>query len=296
MSNLILMAVITVVAVLFISGCKGEIDEGAYYTKNVTTGSVREYNTTNEVNRVNILITMGQSNSKGTTLAPVETGYANVYVPNEITLDYPETLTFKPYTNVGLNKADVNTRFVNSASEFAKVYNDVAPLYIVNIARGATGIDFNLGSQYNHWSVNRLDLDRMSLHPQAIHYIETLITQLQNDGKEPYVIGVDWNQWETANTKLTAFEYFTNYSELFDTFSTVIPNADYKLFLCNPTSNYGGHGDRVSGAFELIQQDRPNVFVYKPDELGVENVFKPDNLHYTNEVYEKIAEYIKGKL
>lgn len=285
--------IVALIAMFFLTGC-GEEEAVSYYTDDVATGSVREYDILNEANRVNVFITLGQSNSKGLIKATDSNVSDNIFMPAESVKDYPEDITFIKFKPLGANKAHMNLGNENSATAFANLYNSSIPLYVFNISRGANGIDFKLGASLNNWSVNRVDSDGLSLHPQTIHYIQSVITQLQNEGKEPYVVGMDWNQWETALTKLTVFEYFENYSELFDTIGTVIPNSDYKLFLCNPTSSKLNHRDNVRDAFELIKSDRQNVHIYKPDELAIDDVFISDGIHYTKDVYYKIAEYIKG--
>ena len=45
----------------------------------------------------------------------------------------------------------------------------------------------------------------------------------------------------------------------------------------------------------MVALDRYNTFVYKPDELGIDDIFY-DNVHYRKKVLTKIAEFIHSEI
>jgi len=284
--NKILLIAITIL----ILGCGDNDINYGVYTDDIATGTVRDYNTTNSSNRVNVLITIGQSNSVG-VLGDRNITTSNVYVPNENAIDYPSTITFSEVTNNNINRRGYGGA-TNIATKYAEMYNDTVPLYIIHIAIGGTGVDFY--SNNNLWSFNRADTDGNSLHPQLIHYMETVITTLQDEGREPYVIGLDYNQWE-SEAEDTVYGHYQTYSTLFDTIETVIPNDDYKLFICYPTATRWGNTETMQDTFLFIQETRDNVYIYRPLELGVTNIWFNDG-HYNEATYQAMAEYIGERI
>lgn len=244
--------------------------------------------------KANIFISMGQSNSKGITVGSEDINLSNVYVPIEEIAGYPESITFSKFTNLKINKADpLPRRLINTATEFARGYKSDIPLYLINIAIPGVGLAPETGG--NYWQVNRADDDNNSLHPQSIHYIKKVISQLESEGFETKVIGLEWNQWE-ADHAVTNHERFTElYNEFFLTFDEAIGNTDYPIFICNPTSNLIHKDDAALGYYNFSQQ-RDNVYIYKPDELHNDIWRDSPEIHYTRETHEKIAEYILEKL
>ena len=257
---------------------------------------VRAYNVANEENRINIFISMGQSNSAGIS-AEEDIATPNIFMPMEHTHEYPNHLTLQKVSSHNINKANfVNRPQINTATKFAQEYYSTTPLIIVNIARGGVGILSGFGSIFDHWNIARPDIDSLSLHPQTINYLEVLFNQLQSEGSEPYVIGVDWNQWEAEDPGRSAQDYLDTYSEFFESLVTVMPNKDYRLFICNPSSSYFAHANKISEAFELLAHNRSNTIVYKPNELSIE-VFRDDiEVHYTEYTHEQIAAFILSEI
>ena len=293
---------------LFINGCQSSSDtqEYGYTTSNeqipleeekrdILVGQVREYDSSNEANRVNIFITLGQSNSAG-RVSFQEDNFHNVLMPEQNSTIYPETFTFKRFTRLGSNMIIPYYRPVNLLTEFSEIYDLEPTLYAFNISFGGQAINFELGNDRNQWSPYRIDNDGWSMHPQTISYIQNLITQLQNEGKEPYVIAVDWNQWEAEDKNWEISQFYKQYMWFFDTLETVIPNKDYKLFLCNPTAELD-HRDKVRAAFKLLESRRKNVFIYKPDTFGIDNIWDSERqIHYNAEVFDKMAEIVYNEI
>ena len=254
-----------------------------------TTGNVREYNAFNSDNKVNVFISIGQSNARGVTTL-TDMNLSNVLMPEESIELYPGEITLIQASRIGINKAIQETAFINTATKFALDYNSSIPLIVINIAVGGTGLNTTSRST-NLWSATRADNDGKSLHPQTIRYLETLFNQLQDDGLEPFVIAMDWNQWESEKPD-TAFAYFDRYSSFFETFETVIPNRDFKLFICNPTSTYFAHREIIAQGFDLIKGSRGNTFIYNPLSFGVDVWRDEIEVHYTEELHYEFANYI----
>ena len=276
-SNILLIAL-----ALMIVGC------GDGYTEEEeapTITNVRDYNVSNSSNRVNVFLSMGQSNSVGISTDKVVKNY-NVLMLNEKVFNFPSTITFSSFNNLNINKAFPDGfRFTNTTTKFVEKYDKPEPLYVVNIARG--GIGLNTGSDTNnHWAIGRDEFDVNSLHPQTIHYLRVLFTQLQAEGLEPYVIGFDWNQWEAERSDLTISEFYEQYKLFFETLTTVI---------CNPTSLNFSYRLKASEGFKLLQNTRGNTVIYFPNELS-SNVFRDDMVHYNDETYDAFAQYIYDKL
>ncbi|WP_157351584.1 hypothetical protein [Aliarcobacter butzleri] len=253
---------------------------------------VREYNFNNK-NRVNIFISMGQSNALGIFTKQIFENKKNIYMPIENIHTFPKKISFTNFNPYNHNKATPYYSFINTATKFADIYNLNKPLIIVNISRGGKGFD-TMHSVNNDWNMNENFYN--SLFPQSIHYLKVLFNQLQKDGYEPYVIGIDWNQWEAEKSNKSIDDYYIQYSEFFNKISDVIPNKDFNLFMCNPTSNFFEHKEKVSEAFHKILNERKNTYIYYPDKL-VDNIFKDEvKVHYNEFVHQKIAEYILNKI
>jgi len=295
---------ISVLTLLFFIGCESASDSQAYdyesdsdnisleeKKREILVGHVRDYDVKNNANRVNIFITLGQSNSAG-RLSFKEDNFSNVLMPEQNSTIYPKSFTFKKFSRLGSNMIIPYYRPVNLLTELSELYDLEPRLYAFNISFGGQAINFDLGSNRNQWSPYRIDNDGWSMHPQTISYIQNLITQLQNEGKEPYVMGIDWNQWEAEDKDWEIHQYYEQYMWFFDTLETVIPNKDYKLFLCNPTAELD-HRDKVRSAFKLLEITRRNVFIYRPDTFGIENIWDAEReIHYNAEVFTKMAEIV----
>jgi len=293
---------ILVIASVFIIGCGGGGGGGELVTAeecvmsevgNISIGYVRDYNVSNSANRVNVFISMGQSNSVG-VLNTRSVTVPNVFMPVESMRVYPDTITFTDLNNSFINKADLGERnLINTATKFAEEYNSVIPLYVVNIARGSQSISLEKCNVRDHLAMNRKDIDNLSMYPQSIHYLQTLFAQLQAEGKEPYLVGLDWNQWESEPNGLSAYEYYIRYDTFFNGISNVIPNKDFKLFICNPTSTGFGHRETLREAFTILKNNRVNVNIYRPDKLGAGNIWRDaPKMHYTEIAHQKMAEFI----
>lgn len=251
------------------------------------------YNGVNASKRVNVFISLGQSNAVG-QLGNDSIDKTNVFMPNEGIYEYPNKVTFSRASNYAINKTVLDSAFVNTASKVALNYNSNRDLYVINIARGAQGITKN-DSRYDHWNPTRQDGDLESLYPRAIHYITVTIRELQRQGLEPYVIGLDWNQWEAEDQALSVAQYKSTYASFFATFDAVIPNDDYKLFVCNPTSTWYGHTATIKEAFRQLALTKSNMHIYSPDALSV-NTFLPDTRHYTPEAFNGIANHLLANM
>ncbi len=174
-----------------------------------------------------ILIVLGQSNSYGhnTTLPvgeQVTTGYANV-----LTLDRTASSNALYNANVGasaiawtglttLGKHNIGTsnatlgaqdHTCNAANQFAKSWQahitagntmGLPNLYTILMGWGSQGIDTSLAaSGVDRWSPERDATNVESMYPRAVKTLYYAIQNLRNAGKNPRVIAVQWNQWES---------------------------------------------------------------------------------------------------
>lgn len=300
--------ILMAIALVFIVGCGSGGDSSAPSVSSmeecvgseltdIPVGYVRDYNISNQSNRVNIFISMGQSNSAG-VYNDNQTIINGVLMPVESIRSYPDILSFVDINSSMVNKAE-NTpvNLTNTATKFAEKYNSDTPLYIVNIARGSQSISLEKCRYQDNFAMNRKDIDNLSMYPQTIHYLQTLFKQLQDQGKEPYVIAFDWNQWESEPYGLSAYEYYDRYYRFFEGISSVIPNKDFKMFICNPTSNAFEHKDILRDAFSIFKDNRLNTEIYYPDSINQGDIWvDAPKIHYNIETYEKIAEYIYNNL
>ena len=249
--------------------------------------------TNQKINKVNVFITMGQSNSVGKNSDNNYTYKKSIFMPLEYVAEYPSKLTFSKINTIKINKGETHEySHRNSATEFAKLYDKQEDLYIIQIARDSQGLSNTRGYKYDNWALNREDNDGLSLHPQSLHYLTVFFNQLKEEGKEPHVIGLDWNQWEAEKPFEEPIFYFLQYKELFESLENVIPNKDFKLFICNPTSNFYRTKEEIRIAFKMFASERENTFIYKPDNMGINDIFEEDKRHYKPEVVTKISKFI----
>jgi hypothetical protein len=174
-----------------------------------------------------ILIVLGQSNSygHGTTLAAgdqVSTGYANVktldrtassnalYSTNVTTASIAWTgLTTFGRHNLGTtnNTLGAQDHTCHAGNQLAKLWQQhitagnalgLPDLHVILLGWGSQGIDPSLAaSSVDRWNPARSTTDVESLYPRTIRTISAAIENLRASGKNPRIIGVHWNQWES---------------------------------------------------------------------------------------------------
>jgi hypothetical protein len=258
---------VLILVALFIIGCSEETHEGEQ--------------------RVDVFISMGQSNALGIRTDEI-TLNGNVIIPIERVAEYPQYINFMPATNRGIDIAEPDyITLINTAVEVSRQYDGARPLYVINIARNGASVDEDKPRGY--WSPYRDDYDGKALYPQTLHFLETFFAQLKAEGKDPHVVGFDWNQWESENGRELSY-YVDLYSTVFSGIVSTFPNDDYLFFICRPSSNRS-NVPMMREVFEQIAATMDNVIIYRPDEL-VENIFKDDGVHYVAETYTAFAEFM----
>jgi hypothetical protein len=174
-----------------------------------------------------LFIVLGQSNAYGhaTTLAAGDqktVGYTNVftldrtastnalYATNVTTASIAWTgLTTLGKHNVGTNSASLGAQdhTCNATNQLAKLWQahitagntmGLPNLYVINMSWGSQGIDPSLSaSGVDRWNPARSTTDVESLYPRAIRTLSAAVESLRALGKNPRIIAVQWNQWES---------------------------------------------------------------------------------------------------
>lgn len=162
-----------------------------------------------------VFIVMGQSNSygHGTSLSTndrVTTPLANVFSLNRNTLYKTdvgvsdvvwEGLTTLNQHNIATNSGD---HTASAAKEFGRLWQahiaggnplGLPNLYVIEAGWGSQGM--TLGSGNDRWSPDRDSASVESLYWRVTKTVRCAIQHLKAQGKNPRIIRVHWNQWET---------------------------------------------------------------------------------------------------
>ncbi|HHL2713239.1 TPA: hypothetical protein ACQ39K_004907 [Yersinia enterocolitica] len=175
-----------------------------------------------------VFIVLGQSNSYGhNTELPasehITTGLKNVFTLSQAEL-YNTTFTsvsWKALTTFG--DANIGTPVgslmgnqnhpVNAANRFARLWQDhvtsgnqllLPDLYVILMGWGSQGMSLEGTSGNNRWSPDRSETDVESLYPRALKTLRLAMNSLRAQGKNPRIIAIQWNQWETDTTTLSS--------------------------------------------------------------------------------------------
>lgn len=167
-----------------------------------------------------IFIVLGQSNSygHGTTLAAGEqiaTPLANVKTLSKAAL---YNLTFSSVNWTGfttLGDANIGppdgsslgsqNHCVNAANEMARQWQahinagnamGLPDLHVILMGWGSQGMHLTAHVE-NRWSPDRSATDVESMYPRALKTLRLAIDSLIAQGKNPRILAVQWNQWET---------------------------------------------------------------------------------------------------
>jgi hypothetical protein len=280
-----------------------------------------------------ILIVLGQSNSYGhaTTLAAgdqVTTGYTNVftldrtassnalYATNVTTSSIAWTgMTTLGKHNIGTSSSTLGAQdhTCNAANQFAKLWQQhitsgnsmgLPNLYVVLMGWGSQGIDPSLSaSGVDRWNPARSTTDVESMYPRAIRTLSSAIENLRAAGKNPRILAVQWNQWESEAgfTDLAALNSAMNFLRIKAGINDALGTNDapWRFFWPLSTTYTAARTLKVQKAItSVIQSDPINTTLIDtrlaPHYTGVSpafGVFGGDNVHYNATTHQWFAQY-----
>ncbi|MFD4910731.1 discoidin domain-containing protein [Kitasatospora purpeofusca] len=179
-------------------------------------------------------------------------------------------------------------------------------LNIIHIAWGSQGIQQTDGSN-NRWWPDRDPTDVASLFPLATNTIANGLRALQEAGKQPRIIGIHWNQWESeaGNVSTISTAHIQQaFLKVFEPLRTISGAPTAPFFLYRPRSTaYNqastGHATQAltaiaaSGPYRLL--DAANATsatgtpLYQPNSPQNFGIFT-DGKHYTADVHKWFAD------
>ena len=274
-----------------------------------------------------ILIVLGQSNAHahGTHLPEDEIitePLKNVYgLDREYNQAYGlDDVTWSGFTTGGMNLGETQDHTCCLANVFAKKWQDaidggaeLPDLYVIQISVGSQGVGQFEAHGDNMWYAMRdlimkpgkLGECDISLYPLTTEILSAAVINLTMQGKKPKVIGLHWNQWETeCYTGSKAMnDAKANYENLFWGFFTALGGGKtghgVPLYLYRALSeNFeAGRVERMNGILEEFTKlyedcrmiDLRDTDIYN-DTPKTHGIFKPDGVHYTEDVHRYIAE------
>lgn len=270
-----------------------------------------------------ILIVMGQSNAHGhgTILQEdekIKTPLTNVFgLERRYNQGYDlEDVTWSGFTTAGMNLGEIQDNTHCITEKFASMWQrdtdsgiPLAPLYCIQISIGAQGIAQIERDGLNMWYPKRepilesgeLGQVNISLYPLACQILSLAVKNLRAAGKNPRVIGLHWNQWETeVYTGGEAVENAEqNYRELFAGFEKAL-GMDFPLWLYEPLARVYDNPPGViaiATLFEKFVHESEQVHYMKTSTYNGydssredQGIFLEDCVHYLPEVSHWFAD------
>jgi hypothetical protein len=269
-----------------------------------------------------ILIVLGQSNSYGhaTTLPAGEqitTAYANV-----LTLDRTASSNALYNANVGAsaiawtgltsfgrhNIATTSTALgaqdhtCNAANQLARLWQahitagnamGLPNLYTILMGWGSQGIDASLAaSGVDRWSPERDATNVESLYSRSIKTLYYAIQNLRDAGKNPRILAVHWNQWESEAgfTDAASFNSLKNFQKIVAGINDALGSDEvpWRFFYPLATVYTAPRTARVVTAINSLVKSDPIRFSLldtrtAPHYTGTSpafGIFGGDNVHY----------------
>lgn len=272
-----------------------------------------------------ILIVLGQSNAHGHGSRLPEGLEINTPLKNVLGLGCDsnqaynlDNVKWSGYTSHGMNLGETQDHTWCLSTEFARMWQSdidkgklLPDLYIINISIGAQGIAENEKQNLNMWYPKRtpimvhgkLDGVNISLYPLAVQTFNNAIANLKQNGKNPIILGLHWNQWETevdtGGASITNAK--RNYDELFDGFRDAL-KVKCKIVLYRPLSEVYNNPDGVDIITKLFfeyaqtQEDFCLMDISKSslyDEARADKgIFQADLVHYSPEAHLWFAQQV----
>lgn len=271
-----------------------------------------------------ILIVLGQSNAHGhgTLLNKNEqviVPYKNVFGLKQVdNQSYDITnVKWSNFVTYGMNLGETQDCTCCLISEFARLWqrdinkgSQLPDLYVIQISIGAQGIDKDERNGLNMWYPYRepvikygnLQEVNISLYPLATHILKLAMEDLKKSGKNPVILGLHWNQWETEvdSGKDVLNRAKENYRNLLDGFYQAL-SCKCKTYLYRPISQvYHNEEGRhyISAIFDELENTESNIQIIDiknspiwDENLPNKGIFQEDLVHYNNFAQKWFAMY-----
>jgi len=262
-----------------------------------------------------LLIVLGQSNAHGhktrlpssqRIVQPLRNVFGLSRTENQA-YDLPD-VSWSGFVSFGMNLGETQDHTCCLATEFARRWQrhidsgnalGLPDLYVIQISIGGQGIAEH-EKFGNMWYRNRprvlvpghlFEVD-ISLFPLTVQILEKAVANLRNAGKNPVVIGLHWNQWETevdtgSSAVLDARE---NFSQTFAGFRKAI-GMDFVIYLYKPLSDVYQNPLGLAAVSRILEDfardpERYRLIDLTSSELYDETspekgIFQSDRVHYT---------------
>lgn len=272
-----------------------------------------------------ILIVFGQSNAHGhktrlphgqRIMQPLRNVYGLGRDQNQA-YDLAD-VTWSGFMSFGMNLGEKQDHTCCLATEFARRWQqhidagnalELPDLYVIQISIGGQGIAAaeKFGNMWYPGRERILVPGRLfqvdiSLYPLAVQILEKSVANLRNAGKNPLVIGLHWNQWETevdtgGSAILDARE---NYTNLFAGFRQAVGH-DFVICLYRPLSDVYQNPRGLDAItrifadfakdpehFHMMDLSRSSLYDEKRPDKGI---FQSDLVHYHCAAQKWFADY-----
>ena len=276
-----------------------------------------------------LLFVFGQSNAHGhgTRLPEAEKILKPLTNVFGLSCEYNQSyglnnVVWSGFVTEGMNLGETQDHTYCLAESFARIWQKrtnagekLPPLYIVQISIGAMGIAEKERDGLNMWWRGRRpvmepgtgDCVNISLYPLAQQIISLAIQNLRASGKNPLILGLHWNQWETeADTGgASVLEAEDNYRELFNGFRNAA-QIPCPIWLYKPLSDVYCNPAGVKALTELFEKfvysgedyhmiDLTQSSYWKPGRAD-KGIFQEDLVHYSPEVHRYFAELMEEEI
>ncbi|WP_455615953.1 hypothetical protein [Eisenbergiella sp.] len=269
-----------------------------------------------------ILIVFGQSNAHGHgTRLPekekISTPLTNVFgLQRRYNQAYGlKDVVWSGFTTGGMNLGECQDHTYCLAEGFARIWQKkteegcgLPPLYIIQISIGSMGIAEGERDGLNMWWPERplqlhpgaLGEVDISLYPLAVQILSLAVKNLKNAGKDPKILGLHWNQWETEVD--TGGESIRNarrnYGELFHGLRRAA-GIPCPIWLYRPLSDIYKRPAELAELTEIFEEfvksgedyhmmDLTQSGLWDPSRTD-KGIFQADCVHYTAEVHRYFA-------
>lgn len=270
-----------------------------------------------------ILIVMGQSNAHGHGTRLKEEEQIRKPLSHVLGLSREKNQSYdlkdvewSPFCTEGMNLGETQDHTCCLAGEFARQWEARAEelklpdLYLIQISIGGQGIHKKENGGWNMWYPGRerilipgsLDDVNISLYPLAVTVLALAVRNLKNSGKNPVILGLHWNQWETevdtAGESMACAE--ENYKAVFAGFREAL-SIPCPICLYRPLSRiYADENARlqIDKLFQGFVKEQENFYLVdistSPlwDENAPDNgIFQEDHVHYNKEAQRWFAQW-----
>ena len=272
-----------------------------------------------------VLIVFGQSNAHAHATKLEENEKINTPLKNVFGLKAEKhqkyglkSVFFERYTSHSMNIAETQDHTVSVANVTARLWQDMIDggkslpdLYILQMSIGSQGLSSKISDpRKNMWQFDRervmisgtLKEVDISLYPFACEVLPLVKEAVIQKGKNPVVIGLHWNQWETDATLgiENMRDCKADYLKLFSSFKGLL-NLNYTTFLYRPLSDcvpiwspecvaymneIFNEIKAENDGFEILDLKKSDLYVKDTSDHGI---FLRDNAHYTPEAHRWFA-------